>query len=257
MEPRRSDYIPSVDKALALPTPELAMCLLRYLVALEDHFGGYGSDLSASHLRADAVAHAGTWPEHTDGQHDPLFLRAISEAWWWLVANGLLARRPGHTEDMFVTRTGRGVAAQPNGLARLQAEQRLGVELHPRLAGKVRNQFLLGDAELAVFAAMKEVEVRVRELVSGLGVYPDSLIGVDLMKRAFNGDTGLLRDPELVAGERDARMALFWGAIGVFKNPISHRPVNYENPTVAVEAILLADLLLRMLDDVAPLWPPD
>jgi len=75
------------------------------------------------------------------------------------------------------------------------------------------------------------------------------------MKRAFNGDTGPLRDPELVPGERDARMALFWGAIRVFKNPTSHHPVDY-NPTVATEAVLLADLLLRMLDDAAPLWPP-
>lgn len=52
---------------------------------------------------------------------------------------------------MFVTRTGRAMAAQPDGLARLHAEPRLGVELHRRLAGTVRNQFLLGfllgDAE--------------------------------------------------------------------------------------------------------------
>ena len=50
-------------------------------------------------------------------------------------------------------------------------------------------------------------------------------------------------------------MALLWGAIGLFKNPTSHRPVDY-NPTVAAEAeaVLLADLLLRM-HDAAPLWP--
>jgi hypothetical protein len=68
-------------------------------------------------------------------------------------------------------------------------------------------------------------------------------------------DTGLLRDPELVAGEREARMALFWGAIGVFKNPTSHPPGDYSDPTVAAEAALLADLLLRMLDDVTPRQP--
>jgi hypothetical protein len=45
-------------------------------------------------------------------------------------------------------------------------------------------------------------------------------------------------------------MALFWGAIGVFKNPPSHRQVNYQDPTQAAEVILLADLLLRMLDEV-------
>jgi uncharacterized protein (TIGR02391 family) len=255
MEPPRTDYIRPVDDAVALPTPELAVRLLAYLVALEDANGGYGVPFNALQLHPDAIAHAGTWPEHTNGQHHELFLCAISEAWAWLVANGLLARRPGGggTQEMFVTRTGRQVAAQPDGLARLQAEQRLGVELHPRLAGKVRNQFLLGDPELAGFAAMKEVEVRVREL----GRFPDSLIGADLMKQAFNRDTGPLRDPELVPGERDARMTLFWGAIGVFKNPTSHRPVNYGDPTVAAEAVLLADLLLRMLEDITPQLPQD
>jgi len=254
MEPQRTDHIPPVDEAVALPTPELAMRLLAYLVALEDHYGGYGVPFSALQLHPGSVASAETWPEHTNGEHHEVFLRAISEAWAWLIANGLLARRPGGgTEEMFVTRTGRAVAVQPDGLARLQAEQRLGVELHPQLALKVHNQFLLGDPELAVFAAMKEVEVRVRDLAG----YDDALIGVDLMKQAFNRNTGPLRDPNLVPAEQDARMALFWGAIGVFKNPTSHRPVNYDDPTVAAEAVLLADLLLRMLDNMAPLWPED
>ncbi len=43
-------------------------------------------------------------------------------------------------------------------------------------------------------------------------------------------------------------MALFWGAIGLFKNPPSHRQIEFENPTEAAEVILLADLLLRVLD---------
>jgi len=49
-------------------------------------------------------------------------------------------------------------------------------------------------------------------------------------------------------GEREATMALFWGALGVFKNPWSHPQVEYDDPTLAAEVVLLADLLLRMLD---------
>ena len=38
------------------------------------------------------------------------------------------------------------------------------------------------------------------------------------------------------------------GAIGVFKNPSSHRQVTYDDVTMASEIVLLADLLLRMLE---------
>ena len=47
-------------------------------------------------------------------------------------------------------------------------------------------------------------------------------------------------------------MALHWGAIGVFKNPSSHREVAFDDPTITSEIMLLADLLLRMLDRIKP-----
>jgi hypothetical protein len=49
-------------------------------------------------------------------------------------------------------------------------------------------QFLMGEYELAAFAAMKQVEVRVREM-TGL---PSEAVGVALMRKPF-GDGGLLR----------------------------------------------------------------
>ena len=38
--------------------------------------------------------------------------------------------------------------------------------------------------------------------------------------------------------------------MGVFKNPTSHREVDYNDPTEAAEAILFADLLMRLLDRI-------
>jgi len=72
------------------------------------------------------------------------------------------------------------------------------------------------------------------------------------MQQAFSSTAaGPLTDPEADPGEQVAAMDLFKGAIGLFKNPVSHRPVNYDDPTVASEIILLADLLLRLLDQIA------
>lgn len=107
----------------------------------------------------------------------------------------------------------------------------------------MQSQFLIGEYELAAFAAMREVEIRVRELAGTESL----LIGVKLMRTAF-GEGGALADPKLDPGERVGRMELFAGAIGTFKNPPSHRQVNYSDPTEASEVVLLADLLMRLLD---------
>ena len=174
---------------------------------------------------------------------DPEIGLALSEAWSWLMTHGLVVRDPsGSSADSYkVSRLGR--ATLQHGVARLTADERLGVALHPRLTQRIQQQFLLGEFELAVFAAMKEVEVRVRDLAEE----STSLLGVKLMQRAFAPETGVLTDAESDPGEKVATMELFRGAIGVFKNPSSHRPVDYDDPTLASEVILFADLLLRLL----------
>ena len=169
---------------------------------------------------------------------------AIAEAWGWLMAKTLISTKgTGGSYDFHdfrVTRAGR--EALERGLPYVRAAIRLDVELVAPLEQKVRPQFLLGDFELAAFAAMREVEIAVREQ-GGLGT---DLVGVALMQNAFR-EGGPLHDPEVHPAESVAQMNLFAGAMGLFKNPASHRRVDYQDPGEASEVILLADLLLRIL----------
>jgi uncharacterized protein (TIGR02391 family) len=177
---------------------------------------------------------------------DPQVSLALSEAWSWLMTRGLVVRDPSQSSADAYTVSRLGKETLKYGVARLAAGERLGIALHPRLAQRIEQQFLLGEFELAVFAAMKDVEVRVRELADA----SQSALGVKLMQHAFSAEKGVLTDADADAGEKVAMMELFKGSIGLFKNPTSHRPVNYDDPTLASEVILFADLLHRLLDQI-------
>jgi len=174
-------------------------------------------------------------------------LDRLSDAWAWLVAHGLVGPDANQTTSSWLrpTREGRAAAADPTAVASLWAGERLAGDLHPRLS-RARLIFNLGDYEIAAFAAMKAVEVEVRELAG----FDASVIGMDLMRQAFR-PAGPLADASAPNGEQVALMELFSGSIGTFKNPSSHRPVDFADPIEAAEVVQTADLLLRLLDRVA------
>ena len=79
---------------------------------------------------------------------------ALSEAWSWLFANGLIAEAATGLlgalpvqNYFFVTRYGRRVAEHPRALDWIAAERRLGMRLHPRLEERARRQFVMGEFE--------------------------------------------------------------------------------------------------------------
>lgn len=171
---------------------------------------------------------------------------ALAEAWAWLEAQGLLVpaegtngtngwRIPSRRAQKFESE----VDLKPYAFVRRLPKE----ALHPRIASTVWMAFMRGEYDVGVFQAMKAVEVAVRE-ATGL-----SDLGTHLMRKAFDPKTGPLSDMDADLGEREARSALFAGAIGSFKNPHSHRNVGLNDAAESVEIIMLANHLLRIVDN--------
>jgi uncharacterized protein (TIGR02391 family) len=172
----------------------------------------------------------------------------VTLAWDLLLQLQLIDETPGGDALTVATLTGRGRdAARRDDLQRARAETRIAMGLHSLLDGDVKAHYARGDHEIAVFTAMREVEIRMRDLAQAK---PDD-VGVPLVRKAFavrEGEEGPLTDRAQPPAERVATQHFFAGALGLFKNPSSHRQVDFEDPEVAAEIVLVADLLLRMLD---------
>jgi uncharacterized protein (TIGR02391 family) len=214
------------DQVIDLPVDQLGLLILSDLLRTNE-WNEYNYLLGAQRsYRGDAVL-------------------AITEAMAWLRSRALIARTPGQTSDaaITVTRTGRRIAEE--GPTAFRAAERLQGGIHPRIEREARPQFLIGKYELGVFASMKAIEIRVRQL----GGYSDQLTGVDLMNQAF-GPSGKLTDPAMAKGEKEGTRALFAGAYAILRNPSGHREVNYDDVSEAADAVQTASLLMRILDRI-------
>jgi uncharacterized protein (TIGR02391 family) len=190
---------------------------------------------------------------------NPAATLALAEGWQRLVLDGLIVDWPptdpqypnnGRGDVFQLTRWGHQVRAQgERGGALLSARRRLGVELHPQIATRVRDAVAVGAFEQAAIIALRAIEARVRDLVGDpRGRRGDRLTGTALMQHAFASDTGPLRDREAEPGERVGVMNLFTGAFGAIRNALVHTEVEWSDSVEAAEYVLLADLLMRLLD---------
>lgn len=238
MPGRLSSIVPDAETLLALEPEELGGLLLEYLHSLSetDRFHLHRGNLLQTDLISDYPA-----------QHHDSILRALTEAWMWLEREGLLAPKPGSMQQrdfVFTTRRGERLRTSADVAAYRRASVLPKQLLHPVIAQKVWSAFIRGEYDTAVFQAFREVEVAVRNA----GGFGPSDIGIALMRSAFHSTSGPLTDSTLPDAEREALAHLFAGAIGWCKNPQSHRNVAITHPEEAVELIVFASHLLRIVD---------
>lgn len=239
--------IPDVEHLLLLEPEELgAKLLFAYRNRPIDQIENKGTFVPESLINELWASQANDAPQYPRSREQEI-RHALVEAWAWLEAQGLIipgtGGAVGHNPWRMLSRRARKFADEVE-FTRFAVARRLPREvLHPRIAQGVWMSFMRGEFDVGVLQAMKAVEIAVRE-ASGLS----NLIGVDLMRRAFGPNGGPLTDMGADGGERTGRMELFAGAIGSFKNPLSHRDVNLDDPNEALELILLANHLLRIVD---------
>ena len=233
------ELIPNVDFLLEMEAEELAATMLPVLAGSRQQAGVILGNYCSSLFSPNSHGY--------DNRNQDQIILAVTEAWNWLEVQGLLIPAPGGNGSYgwrVLSRKAEKLASSAEVQQFAKSRHLRREILNPRIADKVWSAFIRSEYDVAVFQAMKAVEVAVRE-ASGLGAEE---LGVKLMRKAFNVEDGPLTDMTAEMGERQACSDLFAGAIGSYKNSHSHRDVNLNNPDEAHELVMLANHLLRIVD---------
>jgi uncharacterized protein (TIGR02391 family) len=180
----------------------------------------------------------------------PEFSSAVFEAIGWARGELLLVQNHGSTppsDALMLSRRGRSFSR--SDIERLRLERILpDFLLDDRIRAVCVDIFNTGHHQAAVFEAFRVLEIAIREAAG----YDINQHGRSMIMDAFNENkNGPLVDLAASPAEQEAMRFVMVGAIGLFKNPRSHRDVTVDDPKEAAEMLITASHLLRIIDRAA------
>jgi uncharacterized protein (TIGR02391 family) len=111
--------------------------------------------------------------------------------------------------------------------------------IHPKIVKKSFKLLESGEFESAVLQAFKCIETSIRDKIGA----PKEEIGIKLIRKAFNPETGDLTNYELPIPEREAFANYIAGAFGYYKNSCSHRNIKLDFISTFDRIAVTSDLL--------------
>ena len=234
---------PTAERLVAAPSLELERVLLSQIVV-------YCADRLHPMVTRDSIANGlfdGNGYQYSPAARADAS-RVIGRAWKALEDAGLIEEPdPENGKNGYRVPSPKGKAAHAaTDYAAIRMRSKFSRDMfHPGLPDAAWNAFSAGDYDTAVFEAFKSVEVAVRTK----GGFSSVDFGAALMKKAFDPDSGPLRDKAASRHRRKARCDLFTGAFGEIRNPKGHNDPTITDILIAVEELMAAGVLRRIVDN--------
>jgi uncharacterized protein (TIGR02391 family) len=234
---------PTVEQLLAAPVREIERILLRYVVE-------YCADGMHPMVTRDAISNGlfdtNGYPYNAQARAE--VPRVIGRAWKGLEDAGFIEEPdPANGKNGYrvPSASGKNAHAEADYEGARMRSKFTREMFHPALPDSAWNAFTVGDYDTAVFEAFKSLEVAVR----AKGGFLSTDFGAALMKKAFDPDTGPLRDKAAPRPRQKARCELFTGAFGEIRNPKGHNDPTITDALVAAEELMAAGVLRRIVDN--------